>query len=81
MVTIGIDAHKRSHTVVAVDDRGGSLRNALRERRRRIISSLLVGRPALLSGAGRSRTAGICLVVSSEICSRLASGSSGCRRS
>ena len=60
MVVIGVDLHKRSHTVVAVDETGRKLAE-------KTVGDDLggpprarpLGRPASPTGAGRSRTAGI----------------------
>jgi len=45
MVTIGIDAHKRSHTVVATDEQGRQLAAGRSARHRPTTSSLSPGRP------------------------------------
>ena len=85
MVTLGIDAHKRTHTVVAVDARGRQL--AVEDDRHRHRGS-----PARCcawaeqfgdgSGcSGRSRTAGTCRGAWNAICSPPARRSCGCRRS
>ena len=74
MVVLGIDAHKRTHTVVAVDLNGRQL--AVRTRsvpRPRITLHCCGGptnsTPARRSGGGRSRTAGTCRAGSNVTCS------------
>ncbi|WP_198955667.1 hypothetical protein [Frankia sp. CcI49] len=63
MVTLGVDAHKRTHTIVVVDDHGRKLAE-------RTIGTVTKDHLGLLRWArtlgdgrrsGRSRTAGICL--------------------
>jgi hypothetical protein len=60
MVTLGTDAHKWSHTIVATDEQGrqvGQVRvKATPEGHLRALGGPTSGR----SGAGRSRTAGTC---------------------
>ena len=81
MVTIGIDAHKRSHTIVVADEQGRQLAT-------RTIGTTTADHLALLSWARRygdqlvwSRTAGTSRVGWSATCSQQASRSSGCHRS
>jgi len=82
MVIMGIDAHKRSHTVVAVDEQGRQL--ALRT-----VGTTSADHFELVAWAakqdesecGRWRIVGISLAGWSVICSPPASGSCGCRQS
>jgi hypothetical protein len=81
MVTLGTDAHKRSHTIVAADDQGRQVGQvtvkATPEGHLRACAGLGSGR----SGAGRSRTAGTCRGGWNGTCWRLASSWCGCRPS
>ena len=72
MVTFGVDAHKRTHTIVAVDEHGTTARPDARSARpARIISACCAGpRGSARSAAGRSRTAGTCPADWSGTCSR-----------
>jgi hypothetical protein len=84
MIMFGVDAHKRSHTIVAVDDLGKQ------------VATITVGTttsdhldawawsqrsPVKRRGVGRWRTAGICPGGWSGTCWRPASSWCGCRRS
>jgi hypothetical protein len=83
MVVLGIDAHKRAHTVVAVDEVGRQL--GVRVTRATSTAAHL----ELVVWAGRFGServwavedAGICRGGWSRICLALGSGSCGCRRS
>jgi len=82
MVTFGVDAHKRTHTIVAVNDRGTPLGQPRSARPAKIILCCCVGRPgSVLNADGRFRTAVTCLAGSSAIYWRPVSRSCGCRRS
>ena len=80
MVTLGIDAHKRTHTVVAVDQGGRQLgtktvtSTTTDDHLELVRWAARFGRSAL----GRSRTAGICPAGLRPTCSPLVSGSCGC---
>lgn len=52
MVTIGVDAHKATHTLVAVDEAGCKIAE-------KTVAATTDGRRSESSGASRSRTAGI----------------------
>lgn len=69
MVTLGIDAHKRSPTVVAVDRQG------------RPLGIKTVGTNTKYLWCGLLRTAVTCLAASSAICSGLVRPSCGLHRS
>lgn len=58
-VVIGVDAHKRTHTLVAADELGLSSRARPWRRRQTGIWRRSRGRPGGRAGAGRWRTAGI----------------------
>ena len=61
MVIIGIDAHKRTHTVVAVDEQGRELaRKTVAATTQGPSGAVRVGAATASSGCGRWRTAGIC---------------------
>jgi len=80
---LGIDAHKRTHTVVAVDlsvDRSGP-RLRMRPRPLIIWRSFAGPTSSATTGAGPLRTAGICHGGSSATCLLLASGSFACHPS
>jgi hypothetical protein len=81
MVTIGIDAHKRSHTDVAIDEQGRRLAERFGGTRSAEHLALVAWALASQSVAGRLRTAGTSRAVWSETCSPPASGSCACRRS
>ena len=82
MVTFGVDAHKRTHTIVAVDDRGTPVGQTTVGTTSHDHLVLLRGRPgSARSGVGRLRTAVTCLAGSSAIYWRPVSRSCGCRRS
>ena len=82
MVMVGIDAHKRTHTAVAVDEVG-------RELGRVTVPATSEGAWELVtwvarfraSHRSRWRTAGTCHAGSRRICLWLARWSSGCLRS
>ena len=83
MVILGIDAHKRTHTVVAVDEVGRQLAqstvHATTAGSSRVCCGGLIS--SAPSGGGRWRTAGICRGVWRPICWPRVSGSCGSRRS
>jgi hypothetical protein len=82
LVILGIDAHKRTHTVVAVDRNGRQLAS-------RTLGTATADHLALLRWAdqfGEDRQwavedCGTCLATSSATCSPPVSGSPECRRS
>ena len=82
MITFGVDAHKQTHTIVAVDDRGTPVGQTTIGTTSKIISGCCVG-PAssAWSAGGPSRTAGTCRVGWSVTYWPLESGLCGCRRS
>ena len=70
MVIIGVDAHKRTHTIVVVDDQGRQLGQPRSAPPARITSACCAGRPgSARAPTGRSRTAGTCPAGWSGICS------------
>jgi hypothetical protein len=82
LVVFGIDPHKATHTVVAVDEVGRQVdQRAVAARTPQHLE--LVGwahaTAGMGSGSGRSRTAGMSLVAWSGTCWLLVSGSCGCR--
>jgi hypothetical protein len=82
MITFGVDAHKRTHTIVAVDDRGTPLGQITVGTTSHDHLGLLGGLPgSARSAVGRWRTAVTFLADSSGICSRQENASFGCRRS
>ena len=82
MVTFGVDAHKRTHTIVAVDDRGTPVGQTTVGTTSQDHLVCCGGRPGSARNAdGRSRTAVTCLAGLSAICWRPANRSCGCRRS
>ena len=79
-VVIGVDAHKRTHTLVAADELG-------RELATKTLAATTEGHLAAIAwaaggrvGAGRSRTAGTSRARLKPTCCARASKSSGCRR-
>jgi hypothetical protein len=83
MLIIGIDAHKRTHTAVAVEALGRQLGQKTIGVKSSDHLELLAwgGPPGQPGGSGRSRTAVAFLGAWSTICSLPASESCGCRRS
>jgi len=82
MVTFGVDAHKRTHTIVAVDDRGTPLGQITVGTTSKDHLGLLRWVPGSARNAvGPWRTAVISLADLSGICSRQENASFGCRRS
>ena len=82
MLVIGIDAHKRSHTAVAVDAVGRQVASAPCTRRPQIISVCFGGlSSSTASVGGRWRTVAMCLGVWNGICWPRGNGSCGCRPS
>ena len=84
MVVLGIDAHKRTHTVVAVDSNGRQL--AVRTFGTATADHLALLRwadqfDAASSGGGRSMTADTCHAVSNVTCPQRVNASPGCRLS
>ena len=80
MVTIGIDAHKRSHTVVAVEEQGRQLAQTTTGTTSSDHLQLLAWRPSRgRTGCGRPRTAATSRAGWSATCSRPANRSFGCR--
>jgi hypothetical protein len=59
MVIIGVDSHKRTHTVVAVDPNGQKLASTRSRQPTRATSSSSPGADDGASARGRSRTAGM----------------------
>ena len=79
MVIFGIDAHKRTHTVVAVDETGRQLPAGRSRPPPPPISSCSAGpKRSTSSGCGRWRTAAMCRAAWNETCSAPANGSFGC---
>ena len=84
MVILGIDAHKRTHTVVAVDERRPQARQKTHDRRRRPLITSALLRWADRFGAERRWAVEDCRHLSRRLERDLlapASGSCGCRRS
>jgi hypothetical protein len=82
MVTFGVDAHKRTHTIVAVDGRGTRSVRSLSAPPAKIILVCCGGLPGSARNAvGPWRTAVISLADLSGICSRQENASFGCHRS
>ena len=82
LAVFGIDPHKTTHTVVALDALGRQVAQRTVAARTHSTWSCSPGlAPSPVSGSGRWRTAGTCLAVWSETCSRLVSGSCACRPS
>ena len=82
MVTFGVDAHKRTHTIVAVDDHGKPVGQTTIGTASKDHLGLVRWLPgSARSAAGRSRTAATCLAGWSGTCSAPANRSSGCRPS
>ena len=80
LVVFGIDPHKATHTVVAVDEVGRQVDQRTVAARTPSIWSCSAGpaRPqGMGNGSGRSRTVATCLVAWSGTCWLLASGSCG----
>jgi hypothetical protein len=81
MVTLGVDTHKRSHTIVAADEQGRKLGQVT-------VTATSAGHLRVLAWAGqwaqrswRSRTAGTCRGGWSGTCWSLGSSWCGCRPS
>jgi hypothetical protein len=82
MVMIGIDAHKRSHTVVVIDAQGRELaQRTAGTTSADHLDSLPGHRRRARSDSGRLRTADTFPAVCNVICWQRGSGSSGCQRS
>jgi hypothetical protein len=76
----GIDPHKATHTVVAVDALGRQVaQRTVAARTPQHLTLISWARTIADDRSGRSRTAGTCLVAWSGTCSRLVSGSCACR--
>lgn len=82
MVTFGVDAHKRTHTIVAVDDHGKPLGQTTIGTTSKIISGWCGGPPGSARSAdGRSKTAVTCPAGWSVTCSAPGKRSSEYRQS
>jgi hypothetical protein len=81
-VTLGVDPHKASHTVVATNEVGRQLAQATSRGARTSDHQELIGwaRQRWRSGSGRWRTAGTWLVGCWPICWLLGSGWCWCHR-
>ena len=79
MVTLGTDAHKKSHTIVAVDTAGAEIGSVTVAATQRGTCGRCSGPRSSPTGSGRLRTAGHCHVVSRAICWESASESFACR--
>ena len=88
MLILGVDTHKRSHTIVAIDGLGRGIGQLWRTTTIATTSAAHLGAGcaglsvmATQTVCGRSRIVGICRDGWSAICWPLASGWFGCRRS
>ena len=82
MITFGVDAHKRTHTVVAIDDRGIPLGQTTIGTTSFDHLHLLQWASRIgVERAGRSRTVVTSLGVWNATCSPLGNSSCECRRS
>ena len=82
MIILGIDAHKRTHTVVVVDELGRRLaaKTTTATTTKDHLELIRWADQSARNAPGQSRTAGTCLVAWSRTCLPLASDLSECHR-